>query len=120
MMCELIVSRVWSPEASRSLILCTPLNSPPSPLGRPRSTFCGCVCWLRLHLQEDADEVAVLARVEEITDQLLRESFPEAYTPAPKKKRVSELKYPSIRTRVQMPAECTRNNTTTGCDCSVK
>jgi len=31
----------------------------------------------------------MLRRVEEITDKLLREAFPDAYVPAPKKKRVS-------------------------------
>ncbi|CAM9236757.1 unnamed protein product [Pylaiella littoralis] len=39
---------------------------------------------------DNADEVAMLARVEEITDKLLRESFPEAYVPAPKKKRFED------------------------------
>lgn len=36
--------------------------------------------------QEDADELAMLKRVEEITDKLLRESFPDAYKPAPAKR----------------------------------
>lgn len=31
----------------------------------------------------------MLKRVQELTDKLLREKFPDAYTPAPKKKRVS-------------------------------
>lgn len=39
--------------------------------------------------QENADEVEMVKRVEGITDKLLREKFPDAYTPAPKKKRVS-------------------------------
>ncbi|CAM9711378.1 unnamed protein product [Ectocarpus sp. 13 AM-2016] len=35
---------------------------------------------------EDADELAMLKRVEEITEKLLRESFPDAYKPAPAKR----------------------------------
>eukprot|EP00903_Cladosiphon_okamuranus_P010778 g10184.t1 len=39
---------------------------------------------------ENADELEMLKRVEELTDKLLREKFPEAYTPAPKKKRAKD------------------------------
>lgn len=42
-----------------------------------------------LPFQENADEIEMLKRVDEITDKLLREKFPDAYTLAPKKKRVS-------------------------------
>lgn len=49
-------------------------------------------------LQENADELEVLKRVDEITDELLRENFPDAYTPAPKKKLVSFWRILSCRT----------------------
>eukprot|EP00752_Nemacystus_decipiens_P006763 g6073.t1 len=39
---------------------------------------------------ENADEIEMLKRVEEITDMLLREKFPDAYIPAPKKKRAAD------------------------------
>lgn len=43
--------------------------------------------------QENADEMEMLRRVDELTDKLLREKFPDAYTPAPRKKRVRWLAY---------------------------
>ncbi len=48
-----------------------------------------CCCHLLSCLQENVDDVAMLRRVEEITDKLLREAYPDAYVPAPTKKKVS-------------------------------
>ncbi|CAM9380924.1 unnamed protein product [Scytosiphon promiscuus] len=41
-------------------------------------------------MEENADDMAMLARVDEITERLLRESFPEAYITAPKKIRAED------------------------------